>query len=97
MIKHIVMFRFQNIENKENTLKMLKSMIEDLKNKIPEVQHIEAGINFSEREVAYDIALISDFKSKEDLEIYRVHPDHVALVDFLKQYNYEVAVADYNY
>ena len=93
------MFRFSDLEGKEEKLKALNTMMEDLKTKIPEVVHLEAGLNFSTRETAYDIVLISDFRSVEDLEIYRVHPEHAKLMEFIKAdgATYEVAVVDYEY
>jgi hypothetical protein len=97
MIKHIVFFRFPGLEEKEALLNEFKSRTEDLGQKIPEIQHIEAGINFSDRETAYDVALVSEFKSREDLDIYRTHPDHLALIDFLNQYKRDIAVVDYEF
>lgn len=97
MIKHIVFFRFPGLEEKEEFLHEFKNRIEDLEQKISEIQHIEAGLNFSDRETAYDIALVSEFKSREDLDVYRTHPDHLALIDFLNQYKREIAVVDYEY
>jgi len=97
MVKHIVFFRFPGNKKKDIILKDFKRKIEDLKDKIPEIHHIEAGINFSDRETAYDIALISEFKTEKDLETYRTHPDHLALIDFLNQYERELAVVDYIY
>ncbi len=97
MIKHIVFFRFSDKQGNPERLPVLKSKIEALKDSIPEIEHIEAGINISNRPQAYDLALISDFRSEEDLEKYRVHPDHQALIEFLKSFDYEVAVADYVY
>lgn len=97
MVKHIVFFKFGDFPDKRAFIDTLCKMINDLQNKIDEVHHIEAGLNFSKREVAWDIALVSDFRSEEDLEIYRVHPDHMALVEFLEGYEREVAVVDYTY
>ncbi len=97
MIKHIVFFRFPGLEEKEAFLHELKSRIENLGQKIPEIQHIEAGLNFSDRETAYDIALVSEFKSREDLDIYRTHPDHLTLIDFLNQHKRDIAVVDYEF
>ncbi len=97
MIRHIVLFRFKDKEGKEEKVKKLKSMIDDLKQKIPYVQHIEGGINISERDSAFDVALVSDFRTHDDLEAYRIHPDHQALLAFLKQFEYEVVVTDYEY
>ncbi|HYW96229.1 MAG TPA: Dabb family protein [Bacteroidales bacterium] len=97
MIKHIVLFRFKDKEGKEENVKKLKTMIDDLKHKIPFVAHIEGGINFSTRDAAYDVALVSDFRTHDDLEAYRVHPDHLKLIDFLKTTDYELVVTDYEY
>ncbi len=97
MVKHIVFFRFPDNKDKENILKDFKKRIEDLQEKIPEIQHIEAGINFSDRETAFDIALVSEFENERDLEVYRIHPDHAALIDFLNQFERELAVVDYKY
>lgn len=97
MVKHIVFFRFPGIIEKTDILENFKKRIEDLKDKIPEIHHIEAGINFSDRETAFDIALISEFQSEQDLEVYRTHPDHGALIDFLNQFERELAVVDYQF
>jgi len=97
MVKHIVFFKFPKLENREGFLKEFKEKIENLGKTIAEIHSIEAGINFSDRDSAYDVALVSDFKTEKDLETYRVHPDHVALVDFLNQQEREIAVVDYNY
>ncbi|MGC9341693.1 MAG: Dabb family protein [Bacteroidales bacterium] len=97
MIKHIVFFRFPGIEDESTFLPEFKERIEELRNKIPEIAHIEAGLNFSDRETAFDIALVSEFNSREDLDTYRTHPDHLKLIDFLNQHERELAVVDYEY
>lgn len=94
MIKHIVLFRFSVDKDKNKFLEEAKKNIENLI-EIPEVHSIEAGINFSQREVAYDLSLYSEFRTKEDLEIYRTHPLHLEFVEFIKDSGYEVAVCDY--
>nr|NIP29005.1 Dabb family protein [Candidatus Dadabacteria bacterium]NIQ12849.1 Dabb family protein [Candidatus Dadabacteria bacterium] len=80
MIKHIVMWKLKDthngLEKKDNALK-LKKELEDLKNKIVEIQEIEVGINFNESEAACDVVLYSSFNSKEDLTTYQKHPDHM--------------------
>lgn len=97
MIKHIVFFRFPEMKTKDKFLEKFKNRIEKLKTTIHEIHHIEAGINFSERDTAYDIALVSDFRSHRDLDTYRNHPDHLELIDFLSQHERELAVVDYEY
>lgn len=66
MIRHIIMFKLKDLgtENiKNQKLKELKKMIDELGIKIPEIVSIEAGINFSTRDVAYDLVLNSVFKT----------------------------------
>jgi len=94
MIKHIVFFKI-NTQNKESDLLELKRMIDELAISIPSVINIEAGINFSQRESAYDIALFSEFKDKKGLKEYQEHPEHVKLISHLKKLDREIAVVDY--
>ena len=95
MVKHIVFFRFLNFSGKEIFLEELSRRIQELKAKIKEIHYIEAGRNFSDREVAWDLALVSEFKTREDLETYKIHPDHMDLIAFLDGHEREVAVVDY--
>jgi len=92
------MFKLKNFESediKNQKLAELKKVIDDLKNKISVLKHIEAGINISTREVAFDAVLVSEFENNEDLQTYLVHPEHVKLADFLKDIRDKVAVVDY--
>jgi hypothetical protein len=98
MIRHIVMFKIKadrpESVKKEN-LKKLKKMIDDLKERIPEIYRLETGMNISTRPIAYDLVLVSDFKTSEDLDAYIAHPDHQKLVDYLNTIRESVAVVDY--
>ena len=94
MIKHIVFFKI-NIEKKEKELSKLKAMIENLGDLIPSVIKIEAGLNISPRDSAYDIALLSEFRDKEGLEKYQKHPKHLKLIEHLKKLDRDIAVVDY--
>ena len=94
MIKHIVFFKI-NAKKKETELSKLKEMIENLGNSIPSIIKIEAGLNFSPRESAYDIALVSEFKNKEGLAEYQIHPEHVKLIEHLNKLDRDIAVVDY--
>lgn len=94
MIKHIVFFKIK-AEKKQEELKILQKMIEDLGESVPSVVNIEAGLNFSQRESAYDIALVSEFRDKEGLQAYQEHPEHQKLIAKLKTLDRELAVVDY--
>ncbi|WP_458700403.1 Dabb family protein [Sulfurospirillum sp. 1307] len=95
MVKHIVFFKLEDNSNEHK--EYVKNLIMDLKDKIEVIQAYEVGINFSDEERAYDLALISDFKSKEDLQTYATHPLHVEVVNYLRSKNTVTKVVDYEY
>ncbi|MBE0492515.1 MAG: Dabb family protein [Sulfurospirillum sp.] len=95
MVKHIVFFKFE--DNSAEHKQLVHDKIMFLKDKITVLKHLEVGINFSPEERAFDLALISDFASKEDLASYAIHPLHVELVTYLKSVNTITKVVDYEY
>ena len=56
MIKHIVAWKLKEENKKENALK-IKVALEDLKDFIPEIQHIEVGINLNSTSAAMDVVI----------------------------------------
>ena len=98
MIKHIVLFRFKDFAegaDKAENIKSLKSRLEALEDIIDEIKFFEVGINFDNSDVAYDLALCSEFESKEDLYSYQKHPEHAKVVDFVKKVCENRIVVDY--
>ena len=53
-----------------------------LKKTIPQIWHIEVGINVINDPSAYYVVLNSVYKNKNDLEIYKKHPHHRAVANF---------------
>lgn len=98
MIKHIVLFRFKDFAggaNKTENIESLKLRLEALEDIIDEIKFFEVGINFGNTDVSYDLVLCSEFESKEDLYSYQKHPEHVKVVDFVKDVCENRVVADY--
>ena len=95
MIKHIVFLKLEN--NSEENKKVFQEKIMSMKGQIDILKHIEVGINFADEERAYDLALITDFETKEDLQSYAVNPIHVNVIKFLKANNTVTKVVDYEY
>lgn len=95
MIKHIVFFKLE--DNSEANKEAVKERIMGMKGKIDVLKHIEVGVNFSPEERAFDLALVTDFETKEDLQAYAIHPLHVEVVTFLKSINTVTKVVDYVY
>lgn len=98
MIRHIVMFKLHNKNGKKDTnIKKLKDKLDRLKNKIPEIKHLETGINISAKSSAFDLALITDFENLDDLDKYRIHPDHQEIIVFLNKIKENIVVVDFGY
>src|SRR3989304_6499516 len=99
MIKHIVMFRIKESalgRSKNENLQELKILLESLQEKIPVVKSLEVGINMGKSASASDIALYSEFDDMKALEDYRIHPEHVKIVEFIDKVCSERRVANYD-
>ena len=98
MVKHIVMWKLKDSHDgmDKNALGLkLKNILEDLTGKISQIKELEVGINFNQSEASCDVVLYSSFASKEDLQIYQEHPDHVKVAEFVSQVRTERRVVDY--
>lgn len=99
MIKHIVMWKLKDNaagHNKAENMSIIKESLEALPAKINVIKELEVGFNFNPVDFAYDVALYSVFASKEDLNAYQIHPDHVKLKDFITEVRQSTVVVDYS-
>lgn len=98
MIKHVVMWKLKNFAegaSKEQNANKLKVELESLKSKIPQIRHIEVGINMIPSDAANDVALYSEFATLQDLDLYQKHPEHLKIADFAGKVRESRAVVDY--
>ena len=98
MIKHIVMWKLKQDAGVNAALenaRKLKTNIEQLAQTIPEIKHIEVGLNIAGADTASDVVLYSEFETLADLDIYQNHPDHQKVVAFVKEIAAERRVVDY--
>lgn len=93
MIKHIVMFQMK--EDQQDKLDLLVEKLNGLKDAIDEVLELEVGVNFIESDRAMDVILVTSFESETTLDIYRTHPNHLPVVDFVKEVCSGSKVVDY--
>ena len=88
MIRHICMFEFLPAaegRSREENVAITKAMLEALPEKISWIRSSFVALNSKDAPNGnWDLILISDFDSFDDLERYRVHPDHVAVGDFMR-------------
>lgn len=83
MVEHIVFFKFDpktTQAQKEEAITQLKG----LKEQLPGILDIQAGLNFSERSQGYELGLTVRFDSKESLINYGPSDEHQEVVRFLE-------------
>jgi len=98
MVKHIVLFKLKDHAegaSKDQNARSMKTMIEALKGKIPEVRYLEVATTMIPSGAEYDVAIYSEFADENDLAVYAKHPEHVSVVDFVKKVIEKRVVADY--
>lgn len=94
MVVHIVTFKFKE-ENKKANIIQAKQMLENLMGSVPTLRSMDVGINFSQEERAMDLSIITAFESKEGLDAYAIHPEHLKVVEFIKGVVEYSKVVDY--
>jgi hypothetical protein len=98
MIKHIVFWRLNESaygNDKQTNAIILKEKLLAVKSKVPGLEKIEVGFDFSNQKDSCDVVLYSEFSSKEALHRYQIHPEHEALKKWLSEVRYERRVVDY--
>jgi hypothetical protein len=98
MLKHIVMWKLKDRaegRTKAENAKMMKLMLEGLKEKIQEIEHIEVGMNVIPSEAAFDVVLYSEFRDEKALVTYQKHPEHVKVAEIVGKIKEDRVVVDY--
>ena len=100
MINHVVLFKLKNYNSeaeKQDTIASIEDALLALSDKISELKYIEVGVNYEITSRSYDICLITHFESVDDLDAYRIHPDHLKVGELLQQHVVERAAVDYEF
>jgi len=100
MIQHIVLFKLNEFENED-----LKAVVRNkithallaLKDEIEVLRFIQVGQNYELMSSSHDICLITHFETLGDLEVYRVHPEHLKVVELIKSNTSSRAVIDFEF
>lgn len=82
MIKHLVFFKLK--DRSPESIQIAADKLKSMEGKIDILKHIEVGVDFMKSGRSFDIALITHFDSKEDLEQYATHPVHVPVLEYLR-------------
>jgi len=98
MIKHIVVVKVKDsaegATRKENA-QALKSKLESLKS-IKQAKNLVVGFPLNST-ADWDVSLHCDFENASDMDIYRKHPDHMKVVEFLNKVQQERKLIDFEF
>lgn len=99
MVTHIVMWKLHaeaDGRTREENARIAKEKIDALAGRIPGLLSIKAGIDFLRSDASADLVLISTHTSREALDVYQDHPEHVAIKGFMKTITCGRQVVDFD-
>jgi len=98
MIKHIVMWKLKESANgldRAGNARAIKEKLEGLRGRIPGLLELEVGIDFSAGEGSCDVVLCAALASRQALKDYQAHPEHQAILPFVREAAAERRLVDY--
>lgn len=99
MIKHVVSWKLKEEaggRSKSENAIILRDLLEALPARIPQIHKLEVGFDFSGQDTSADVILYSEFKTKEDLNAYQVHPAHQGVIPFVQEVICGRTLVDYD-
>jgi hypothetical protein len=93
VLTHIVLLKLRDA-GPENKAKV-RAVLAGMAGKIPQLRHLEVGVNIIHSDRSYDLAVVARFNSVEDLQAYQNHPHHVEVLNYLQDVRLEAVVVDY--
>ena len=93
MVKHIVLFKLKDKNDRQKALDALNSM----KGRIEGLLNLETGEDFLSSERSYDIALICTLQDRAALDFYQAHPIHQPVKKIMHAIRESSVSVDYEY
>ncbi|GAB2454212.1 hypothetical protein HD599_002930 [Conyzicola lurida] len=86
MIRHIVSWKLNGADAaaRAEQAATISATLAALPAVIPQILSLQVGTNVAYPENNWDVVLVADYESLEDLEAYQVHPDHVAATHVIR-------------
>jgi hypothetical protein len=94
MLNHIVLMKFKP-DVSEDRIARLEMDLDQLPNRIVQIQTYEFGRDVLHSERSWDFALISGFANLTSLQTYQQHPDHLAVAACLKEMCQQILCVDF--
>ena len=85
MLKHIVMWKFMDGEgkSKEENIEIVKNGLLSLSPLVPHIKNITFLENQVECDRNFDALLIVETENQEELQKYKVHPEHKKVAEYV--------------
>ena len=93
MITHIVLFKLKDRSRK--SVEKVRDILLGMEGKIPQLRHLEVGIDILHSGRSFDIALITRFDSLEEMQAYQEHPVHVEVANYMTTARELAVTVDY--
>ncbi|GAB6988596.1 Dabb family protein [Paenibacillus pini] len=93
MIKHIVFFKLK--DNSPESIEKTANVLRAMEGEIPQLISVEVGLDIIHSERSYDIALVTEVASLEDLQAYQIHPAHQVVVRHINEVKEHSVSVDY--
>ncbi len=93
-LKHVVFIKFKD-DIREEEISKLEELLGKLPDVIPEIKLYEFGRDVIRSERSYDFALISEFENLESLSSYQKHPEHVKVLELVKEIAESIVAVDF--
>lgn len=93
MLTHVVFFKL--IDHSPSGAAEVRDRILALRDQIPQLRHLEAGVDVVRSERSWDVALLARFDDRAGLDAYAAHPAHVAFAEWLGPRRERSCVVDY--
>ena len=94
MITHIVFFKLA--DPAPSALAAARDLLLGMDGRVPQLRHLEVGVDVVRSERSCDLALVTKFDSLDDLAAYQVDPYHAGtVVPYMKSVCSAIAAVDY--
>ena len=100
MINHVVLFKlkkYDSLSEKQTQISKIEEALLGLVGKIEELKYMEVGVNYDLSTKSHDICLITHFDSLDQLDAYRIHPEHLKVAELIGQHAVERAAVDFEF
>ncbi len=93
MITHIVFFKLS--DKSSEAVAVLVELLNKMDGKVESLQHLEVGVDYRATDRSYDVALITKFLNRTDLDAYASHPAHLPVLSHMKEKRIQTVIVDY--